>query len=428
MYAPGAMVIFGSMFRDLAEKETRVITFSGHPKLGNDSYALIDVYCVDPDCDCRRVMVNVIRDRDKKHLATINWAFDPGDPDRGPFLDPLNPQSEFSDVLLGLFKEILQDRNYTERLERHYRIVKEAVADPGHEVHQVLKGVSRKGPESDRKARAQYVGTLSDAELAGVWKEVGLGVPKELVDETIRRGGKMIPYLGPLLVDQDLWERPPEDASGWAPVHALMLLEALGGENVVPYATEFLTRGLGDDWLVEEGDRLVFSLGKDAVEAIWEIAADPKADRWGRSAAIGGLVMLGLAHESLRADLISRFLTLADTVMAKPPSWVREEDSVVLDAVLDGLASLHHEPAKLLIDQAYADRRFELYASNKSDHLELYTVPFQELLEDLKSDPLDHFKPGELARLGEILDEVDGDDAESAEPFVGGEKVGRNDP
>ncbi len=193
MYASGVMVIFGKMFREIAEKETRVITTLDHPKLGSESYALVDVYCVAPDCDCRRVMLNVIRDRDTRHLATINWAFDEGE-DQGPFLDRLNRQSELSDELLKLVKEtVLVDKGYVARLERHYRMVKEAVADSDHEVHKVLTDVTRKSPETAEKMRAIYAAASTDAELADHWKKVGLDVPKELVDETVRRGAAMVP-------------------------------------------------------------------------------------------------------------------------------------------------------------------------------------------------------------------------------------------
>lgn len=115
MYESGEMVIFGQLFQEIAEKETRVVTPLGDSKLGRESYALVDLYCVAPDCDCRRVMINVIRDRDTKHLATVNWAFDPNDPDRGPFLDPLNVQSEVAADLIELVKEQLADRRYVER-------------------------------------------------------------------------------------------------------------------------------------------------------------------------------------------------------------------------------------------------------------------------------------------------------------------------
>ncbi len=297
MYASGVMVIFGKMFRDIAERETRVITTFNDPKLGSESYAMVDVYCVDPACDCRRVMINVIRDRDTKHLATINWAFDPNDPDRGPFLDRLNTQSPLSDALLKLFKEeVITDKRYVERLERHYKLVKDAVADPHHEVHSVLKDVTRKSPETSKRFRAIYASASTDQELAEIWKEVGLDVPKELVDETIRRGEKMIPFLGDLLLDEELWDAGVEDKAGWAPAHALKLLSSIGGPKVIPFATEYFRLGLGGDWLTDEGDNFALSLGPKGIDPMFEVVEDEDADFWGRVIGVDGLAMLGLAH------------------------------------------------------------------------------------------------------------------------------------
>lgn len=49
---------FGEFFPEIADKETRVVTvvdqaITGLP-LG--AYALIDLYCTNPDCDCRNVV------------------------------------------------------------------------------------------------------------------------------------------------------------------------------------------------------------------------------------------------------------------------------------------------------------------------------------------------------------------------------------
>jgi hypothetical protein len=415
MYASGEMVLFGKMFREFAWKETRVLATTNHPKLGNESYALVDAYCVDSNCDCRRVMLNVIRDRDRKHVATINWAFDPDDEDRGPFLDRLNPQSELSDALLDLVGDILAgDDLYVARLERHYQMVKQAVKDPDHEVHGALKDVSRKGPETRQKMRTIFTAASTDDELADLWKKVGLDVPKELVDETVRRGGRMVPYLGALLTDQDLWESDSEGR--WAPVHAIFLLQAIKDPSATPYVVDAFRRGLGMDWLVENGDNLVLSFGPQAVESLWGVAADPQADGWGRCSVISGLGLLGLAHEELRASLIVRFQGLALSILDKPDKDVEKTDFKILEGLLENLACLHDETSKGLIDRAFADTRFELDPGYKKDILGFYNDSFEEILSDLRTDPLQHFAPEE-------------EEEDAPRPIVKqAPKVGRNDP
>lgn len=74
-------------------------------------------------------------------MATINHAFDPENADilGQTFLELSGQQSEIAQPLLALFLEVIRrDPAYLERLERHYRMVKEAVREPGHPVHKAL--------------------------------------------------------------------------------------------------------------------------------------------------------------------------------------------------------------------------------------------------------------------------------------------------
>jgi hypothetical protein len=145
------MMAFHQLFPEIGVKETRTaIIFGSARSLPDDSYGFIELYCIDPDCDCRRVMINVLSERHGGHLATINHTFElPAHDHPVPqqtFLDPLNPQSRWSGALLELFKKILLDEVYRERIERHYRMVKDAIRDPVHRIHKVIgrsRGTSR---------------------------------------------------------------------------------------------------------------------------------------------------------------------------------------------------------------------------------------------------------------------------------------------
>jgi hypothetical protein len=46
---------------------------------------------------------------------------------KGPYLDPLNPQSKYSTALLNLFQFLIQSPDYVERLKRHYQMFRESV-------------------------------------------------------------------------------------------------------------------------------------------------------------------------------------------------------------------------------------------------------------------------------------------------------------
>jgi hypothetical protein len=124
---------------ELAEHETRTITvLVTQSELPEGTYGLIESFCPDPACDCRRVMFNIACEEqlERGYLATISSGFDRDDDMAGPFLDPLNPQSEYSEELLEtVTTAALSDTRYVERLEEHYHLVKRAAADPEHPAH-----------------------------------------------------------------------------------------------------------------------------------------------------------------------------------------------------------------------------------------------------------------------------------------------------
>ena len=130
------LIPFHKVEPELAERETRTITLlRTNDDLPEGTYGLVESYCPDPACDCRRVMLNIACEQqlERGYLATISYGFDRDDDMAGPYLDPLNPQSEHSERLLELVTTgALRDRRYVERLEEHYRIVKTAAADPQH--------------------------------------------------------------------------------------------------------------------------------------------------------------------------------------------------------------------------------------------------------------------------------------------------------
>jgi hypothetical protein len=102
------------------------------------AYDLIECFCPEIDCDCRRVMIAVMSQATEQPLAFINYGWESlefyrkwaGDEDDAidcmhPYLDPLNPQSDSAPVFLALFKEyVIQDKAYMERIKQHYLLFK----------------------------------------------------------------------------------------------------------------------------------------------------------------------------------------------------------------------------------------------------------------------------------------------------------------
>ena len=141
------MAEFGSRFREVAARETRVaILLSPQNGLPAAEYGFLEFYCNEPTCDCRRVLIQVRRaDEPDRVLATINYGWESeefyarwlrGDREsareiRSAELDPLNPQSPLAPALLSLFREVvLSDRAYIARLKRHYKLFKGAQRKP----------------------------------------------------------------------------------------------------------------------------------------------------------------------------------------------------------------------------------------------------------------------------------------------------------
>jgi hypothetical protein len=129
------------LFPEQGALETRTLTFfqkkNGIPA---GEYALIESYCIDPECDCQRVMLNVLPRYGEKFVASISYGFDREDEFAGPLLDPLNRQSSYANALLALVRDvILLDKGYVARLKRHYRQVKATVAHPSPAVRAILE-------------------------------------------------------------------------------------------------------------------------------------------------------------------------------------------------------------------------------------------------------------------------------------------------
>jgi hypothetical protein len=135
-------VSFQSLFPEIAAKETRTITVMKHATIPRGHYGLLEMYCNEPACDCRRVFFDVYDAERRTSMAIIayGWESDKfyarwygeNDPEtirdlQGPALNLGSQQSKYAPAFLALIEGILKDRRYVSRLKRHYRIFKDAV-------------------------------------------------------------------------------------------------------------------------------------------------------------------------------------------------------------------------------------------------------------------------------------------------------------
>lgn len=135
-----AMIPFHTRCEETARKEIRSFRILTPPEPGGlpmDEYAILEFYCEDSGCDCRRGFFQIISNaKSGMVLASINFGWESGEfyRKRNPYvaeaareitegsLDPLNQQSKFAPELLVLFQQIVADRTYRMRLKRHYEM------------------------------------------------------------------------------------------------------------------------------------------------------------------------------------------------------------------------------------------------------------------------------------------------------------------
>jgi len=127
------LIAFNDVFPDVASDETRVV----HRAVGDgeEAFGLIEFYCPDPECACRRVVIRVIRFRDEKTMATVGFSLDTlderddlnewGIEDRTQ-LEPMSEQSDRAEEFLEIVKTVALSSTYRKRLERHYGMMKQA--------------------------------------------------------------------------------------------------------------------------------------------------------------------------------------------------------------------------------------------------------------------------------------------------------------
>ena len=123
---------------EIAERETRTITVLEQSTTGLPpaEYSLLEMYCDERGCDCRRVFFYVVSllKNDVKAVIAYGWEspefyarwMRDDSPEmieelQGPVLNMGSPQSSLAPAILKIVKDIiLQDCAYVERIKSHY--------------------------------------------------------------------------------------------------------------------------------------------------------------------------------------------------------------------------------------------------------------------------------------------------------------------
>lgn len=126
-------------------KETRFLTVLDNAMLPlpPDVYELVETYCDDDDCDCRRVLLHVASEKHNKIVAVIGFGWENRkfyekwlnendaviiDELIGPALNMASSQSKIAPQLLQVVKDrVLQDKSYVDRIKKHYQMFKKSL-------------------------------------------------------------------------------------------------------------------------------------------------------------------------------------------------------------------------------------------------------------------------------------------------------------
>ena len=135
---------------EVADSETRSIFLFNEHEYGipKGQYAYIENYCNDSKCDCRKVMINVVRidGENSEIIATIGFGWEGveyytkwlhGNSEVakemvGASIELGAPQSQYSKACLAMVKNhCLNDAVFSNRLKQHYQLFKQAIKKEG---------------------------------------------------------------------------------------------------------------------------------------------------------------------------------------------------------------------------------------------------------------------------------------------------------
>jgi hypothetical protein len=121
--------------------QVRSVRIAQCPQLPDGEYSFIDMYCSDPNCDCRKTMIRVMHH--ERTVAIINYGWespafyekwmgnikgaDLFSPMNGASIDLSSPNLVNEEGILGLFNALLNDM-WIEKFKHHYKKVKAAVS------------------------------------------------------------------------------------------------------------------------------------------------------------------------------------------------------------------------------------------------------------------------------------------------------------
>ncbi len=241
--------------------------------------------------------------------------------------------------------------------------------------------------------------SLSDAELLELLYTSGDRLPRDAVEEVLRRGTQLLPALAEIVQDKASWTQPlPE---WWAVVHATYALGAMERhECLVPLLTALRWADAFDcDWVTEDLPSIFGRLGPAAFDPLRAAAHDVTAGPGARSVALAGMAAIAVSAPHLSDEVIAYSAELL--AGEEEPVFLRQTAANVL---LDFRCRRHR---KLLVafgrEEARRKREDPEYQGVFYDWEvdELLGEPQEASLEYYRRDWLAFYDPEEMDRRQE---------------------------
>jgi hypothetical protein len=228
---------------------------------------------------------------------------------------------------------------------------------------------------------------LTDDQLLEYLRTQEDRLPREIVDEFVRRGEKMIAPLTGICRDERAWKQT--DALYWTPVHATFILGAIGDERAVKGLLASLrwSARYGVDWVYRALPSILGVVGRPAMGALMARGRDSEAAEIDRTLALHCLGGIAARHPIQQGEILD-FLKVV--VEEGEEEWIRNvAASILLKFVRPGDQKLI---AIAAIRQTWSDRP-ALFTSD--DVKEAYERGVQDTTEYLR-DWLEFYRPDEI--------------------------------
>ncbi len=136
----GAFVSYFYLFPEDIKEQRKIMLLQDTFGLSKGAYILIENYCTDYACDCRKVMINVAKKDTNEIIGTIgfgwesleyyvDWARDDALAKEmiGAYIEMGGIQTGLQNQCLELVNNSLRDKNYIERIKGRYVKFKDAI-------------------------------------------------------------------------------------------------------------------------------------------------------------------------------------------------------------------------------------------------------------------------------------------------------------